>query len=591
MDDQYYIEEINYLLDEGKEFARQHPQKARMLHLDDIRSRDPNVERLIESFAFLTSRIRKRLDDDFTKIADGLFSLIWPGYLNPIPSFCLMECRPNMRDLTGPLVVPKDTQVDSEPVGNDSVKCRFRTCFASTVIPAEITGTSVEPTGSTCTVKLSFSFSDSIDPTSLRGHRARVQFLGEFSLCWQLYNLLLGKNGRLANVDHLVLTAKNQEGQTVSTWTLGPQAISPAGLTKDEALLPTTQTVLWSFGLLRDFFSFTEKFQAFDLDIFDHLADLADVGTLDLQVHINSPWPSNLRIDKSNFRLNTVPIVNLFDQDADPVRLDRTRHKYTVRGDLRHPEHYQVYSVDSVHGIEIGSGQRKIYLPLYTSRSSSNTIVDERLFYCLTKEKSSWGGLETFISFVEADDDVEFPAEEVISLSITCTNGRLPSQLIPEQINLPVSDVLDGLEPRNISHPTPFVLPDTDKDPMWRWLSHASLNFMNLGSVDQFKSMLRLHDFSNSDANLHKIEGIQAMALSSTKRLYKGALVPGIAVTLTLNEEHFSDPGEIQLFANVLSSFMTSYASINSYVQVSIKLEPSKQEIVIQPKMGENFPL
>ena len=116
MDDRYYTEEINYLLELGREFAKQHPQKARMLHLDDVRSRDPNVDRLIESFAFLTSRIRKRLDDDFPQIADGLLSLMWPGYINPVPSFSLLEFQPASGSIADVISIPKAVRIDSEPV-------------------------------------------------------------------------------------------------------------------------------------------------------------------------------------------------------------------------------------------------------------------------------------------------------------------------------------------------------------------------------------------------------------------------------------------------------------------------------------------
>lgn len=590
MDDRYYSEEINYLLQEGKEFAGRHPQKARMLHLDDIRSRDPNVERLIESFAFLTSRIRKRLDDDYSQIADGLMSLMWPGYINIIPSFCLIDLCPTLWSFHSAMTVPRGSEIDSEPTSK-GLQCRFRTCFDVSALPIELTDVQMQSSGSSSQLDLSFNFSDEVDLASLAGHKLKVQLWTEFSQAWQLYDLLLGRDGKKPITDHVRLVALGEEGKTVADWKLSPDVIRPSGLTRDESLLPMSKSSLWCFELIRDFFLFPEKFQALEVDVLDLLAGFDHLEGFQLKLRMSRPWPSNLRPSKDHFRLNTVPAVNLFAHDGNPLRLDRLLHKYTVRGDVTHPEYFQVYSVNSVESIEIGTNERKRYRPLYTTRFGGGEDEFEKIYYHLERSKSSWGGLETFISFVDPSSSVELPKEEVLSLSLTCTNGRLAGELGPGQISDPVSDFHSGLKPANLSHPTPFYVPEIEKDSLWRWLSHASLNYLSLGSPDQLRSLLGLHDFSNSKANEHKIAGIRSVEMGSTRALLGGALIPGISVHLTLDEEHFSDRGEIQLFAQVLSAFMTGYASINSYIQLTVTAEPSGHKIVVQPRIGESYQL
>ncbi len=59
----YYDAEMRYLREAGKEFAKTHPDRARMLNLDRVGDRDPYVERLYEGFAFLTGRLQQKLDD------------------------------------------------------------------------------------------------------------------------------------------------------------------------------------------------------------------------------------------------------------------------------------------------------------------------------------------------------------------------------------------------------------------------------------------------------------------------------------------------------------------------------------------------
>ncbi len=146
MSDKYYREEYNYLIEQGSEFAKRHPQKAGMLRMTDNRSRDPNVEYLMQGFAFLSSRIRKKIDDDFPEMADGLLSLVWPDYMKPVPSFCLLEFRPQLWDLQEAVTLPTGAEIDSQPL-DDGFRCRFRTCFPSHVFPAQLSGVNVEPMG------------------------------------------------------------------------------------------------------------------------------------------------------------------------------------------------------------------------------------------------------------------------------------------------------------------------------------------------------------------------------------------------------------------------------------------------------------
>lgn len=585
MDDRYYNEELTYLLEAGREFAKRHPQKARMLHLDDVRARDPNVERLLESFVFLTSRIRKHLDDDFSQIADALLSIIWPDYLNPVPSFCLLEFTSENWMPSEIVRIPQFAEVDSEP-GNENIRCRFRTCYGITVFPFEIIRAVVEPQGTTSCLTLTFSVKEGTTLSQYRQERIRVQLFGELLQCWQLYGVLLGKKGDQPIVDSINVETFDEAGNRTAHQTFGADILSPNGLSEKESILGSTSTSLWSYGLFRDFFIFPEKFQGFGLDMLDFVGNNENTSEFTVSFNLNTHWPSNLRIAPEQFRLNTVPIVNLFEHDANPIRLDYSHHRYTIRGDIKYPEFYQVYSVDRVEGLEFNSGKQKSYQPLLSSGAETNP--KETCYYSVEREPSSWGGIENFISFKDAEVTSGFPEEEIISISLTCTNGRLPTSLLPGQINNAVSDIDSNLRLRNISHPTKFTLPNTEKNSLWRWLSHASLNYVNLLSAENFRVLLQLHDFSNSDANSHRIEGITNISLRPIRGFFKGAIVPGNGVEIAVNETHFSDPGEVQALARIFSQFLSSFASINSFVEVTVIVEPSHQKIVLNRELGTN---
>ncbi len=65
----YYQDEIAYLRELGAEFAKQNPDLAPYLSTE---SRDPDVERLLEAFAFLTGRLREQIDEGLAIIAEAI---------------------------------------------------------------------------------------------------------------------------------------------------------------------------------------------------------------------------------------------------------------------------------------------------------------------------------------------------------------------------------------------------------------------------------------------------------------------------------------------------------------------------------------
>ena len=55
---EYYNRELAYLREMGAEFAERYPKVAGRLGMRGIEVADPYVERMMEGFAFLTSRVQ-----------------------------------------------------------------------------------------------------------------------------------------------------------------------------------------------------------------------------------------------------------------------------------------------------------------------------------------------------------------------------------------------------------------------------------------------------------------------------------------------------------------------------------------------------
>jgi type VI secretion system protein ImpG len=85
----YYLDELAYLRRMGREFARTYPKIAARLELAGGLSTDPHVERLIESFAFLTARLERRLDLELPEIGASLLGVLYPNLVNPVPPLAI----------------------------------------------------------------------------------------------------------------------------------------------------------------------------------------------------------------------------------------------------------------------------------------------------------------------------------------------------------------------------------------------------------------------------------------------------------------------------------------------------------------------
>ena len=144
--------ELAFLRNHAGEFAQRYPKIAGQLLLTGDAGEDPHVERLIQSFALLSARIHKRLDDDFPLVTESLLEVLYPHYLRPFPS-CSIACfgvagesKEGLRQAR----FKRGTSLETRPVRG--VSCTFRTAYDVDVLAIRIAavdfrGAVAAPTG------------------------------------------------------------------------------------------------------------------------------------------------------------------------------------------------------------------------------------------------------------------------------------------------------------------------------------------------------------------------------------------------------------------------------------------------------------
>lgn len=581
----HYNRELLNIRRAAAAFAAENPRIAGRLRLSEDAVEDPHVDRLIEAFAFLTARVRQKLDDDFSELTDAMLTILYPHYTRPLPAMAILQMSlPPEGDQAIP--VARHTLLDTEPV--DGERCRFRTAFDTVLQPIAITGATLAgrpihapetSPGADAAACLRLTLETTVPEGEffeVAPDTLRFFLRGQPQLIYPLYELLLNDVAGAA----FAVGANDPEPAVIAG-----HVFSPVGFEHDETLLPCPATSHRGFLTLTEYFAFPEKFLFVDLKL-PPGEQLRDKGpTLDVFIYLNRPHPALERaLTASAFAINCTPVVNLFAQAAEPISVNHTTSEYPVIPDRRRPGALGVYLIDRVTASD-SYGNEKPLQPIYSSAHGiqARDNEDEAVWWLAQRRPGEVDGEadgQVTLSLVDPEFTPSVPADTVLSVETLCFNRNLPERLPfggghPE---LRLVDPLPGVVTmRLLTAPTSAIQPDYSQSGRWRLISQLSLNHLSLisdGGLDTLKEMLLLNNIRDSAETRLPIDGI--VGLSSrpgTARLRVAGhdtFCRGIDVTLTFDETYFSGSG-IYLAASVLERFLGMYAGVNSFTRLTAK--------------------
>ncbi len=560
----YYKDELSFLREMGKEFAQAHPEAAHFLAGSES---DPDVERLLEGFAFLTGRIRQKLDDEFPELTHSLMNLLFPHYLRPIPPISLIEFLPIKGMVKKSSRVLKGAEVASVSV--DGTSCRFRTCFDVDLHPLHIESVVLQtPVGGQPELKLrlvmepGFSLSQSgIDRLRffLAGEAGETLYAG---LCRQVEKVRIKPTGRGSQADEVLLD---------------PSCVRPVGFERKEALLPFPRTSFDGYRLLQEYFSFPEKFLFVDLVGLDSPRLRDGTECLEIGFVFSRAFDGSIKVSPDEVRLYCTPVVNLTKMESEPIRIDHERTEYRIRPAAANSQHLEVYSVDGATGWLQGTSEKRKYSPFHSFKHGHAASSRDEVFYDVRLRNAvASEGTDVYVSFVNTEQVTAIPPTEIVVFDLTCTNRVLADKLRVGDIQLATDTSPEFARFRNITRIARGIRPPLEGDLHWRLLSHLALNYTSLSSVPAFRGILELYNFQSLEnqqagrTNQLHLEGIVDIESVSEDLLYKGVPVRGITTKLGLKESHFSGEGDMFLFASILNEFLALYVSLNSFSRLIV---------------------
>jgi type VI secretion system protein ImpG len=597
---EYYNRELQFIREMGAEFAQNYPRIAARLGVDGIDCEDPYIERLLEGFAFLAARVQLKIDARHPEFTQHLLEMVYPDFLNPVPSCAMVEFVPELKDpaLEAGLTIPRGSSLRTVLAKGERTACEFRTAQDVTLWPLTVTevkyltgagalssqGIAVDAR-TRAAIKLRFKVSPGLKLDALPLKFLRLFIKAPADLAYKVHEQVIA--------DCLGFYVRSMEpGATVHF--RSSRSILQPGLEDDEALLPVTRTGFHGYRLLQEYFAFAERFLCFTLDDLGGLCAGFSGDEFEVYLALNRVQNSlENTLDRSHFRLFATPAVNLFPREMDRMHLTPYETEHHLVADRNRPMDFEIFSIQSASILMASSDQLMELLPFYAA-SHRTAQDDERAYYTVQRRqrlysnrqvqggaRTSYIGTECFLSITDSQQRMWSGELQQVDIQALCTNRDLPLQI---SMGKGQTDfILDGaaaLEAiRCISGPTYPRPSPAFGDTAWRLISHLSLNYLSLldtnpaTGAEALREMLTLYADVNDNSVRRQIDGVRHIGHRPIVRRMPiaGPITygRGLQVDLVLDDAAFEGTG-ILVLASVLERFFARYVSLNSYTQLRL---------------------
>jgi type VI secretion system protein ImpG len=572
----YYFDELSYLRDAGRGFAREHHKVAKRLDMPHGETADPHVERLIESFAFLTARLQRQMRAEFPDITSALLGVLYPQLVQPLPPMAIacFDVGATIKGLTDGFPIRRKTPLFAQDAAG--LTCRFYTCYDTTLWPVTVVDAVFEPAdyhriasgGAVLRIQLQAREDLLRKPDFLTSLRFFLD--GPPELTGALYDILF------ATTTDLLLVDKSSPIPI----SLGAGALKSVGFAPEEEVLPYPPNAQPGYRLLQEYFNFQQKFLFFDVEglskrrCASETADASDtLNLLFVLSELPDPEPA---IFANNFRLGCTPIINLFQKTSEPIRLDNLQLEYRLVADIRRESTTEIHSISSVSGSTNPAAPLQRYEPFYSFRHSISGTGPQAFWLArrVRADRADLRGTDMYLSFVDLSFNPAIPADRTVFAHTLCTNRWLASQL-PDRAELNIEDATPVLRIACVTKPSVPIYPPLGGPSLWRLVSSLSLNSASLTEdgrgLEALQEILRLYAFNEHAFVQQEIGGICEMHTRKVLRRFGPdawrGFRRGTEITFIFDTMRYKGSSAL-LMGSVLRHFLGLYSSVNTFTEV-----------------------
>lgn len=524
-----YVAELEALRVHGRDLARAYPDIAGRLDIGPRRSRDGQVERVVESSAFLAARLRLMIESSATELPLAVLTMLAPWLVEPIPAMAILE-------LTGGAETQKidrGTRFDYMLAGQALV-C-FSTTMDLTAAPVHLRLRRLEP---------SAGAQDGI------GVKIQGEPPSTLTLC-------LGDDEMNAAV---LVDAISEDLTGIEMIPPGggqPRIISKShiemcGFSSTEAALPVRSAANKAARIVTEFMAFPEKFR------FMKLTGIPLESGTELLFRFKRQLPSlPPRLPQSLITVNKVPAVNLWQSSATPFDIDGRQLEFPVRVDALRYRTVECHSVESVSLYHEGNSKPVTIDPIVSFGNIRGTEVR----WGVRRGASRVGG-EVLLYFQGLDYRTLGYQRYLAAPKVLASNRDVAQRAVVGTLLQSVDSGTGAWKIALSSPPTAYQYSISNSLAMETLTSyiHSSMNgFTGSSKGNLLRNYLKRFPCS-TQANW--INGIQSVALRSIAGIRNGKPQTGLALILAFNSERYKTTSKATV-KRVLGELFNSQRAVN----------------------------
>ena len=582
----YYEKQLQEFGQQSRAFADKYPKIAQRLSLNQEQIDDPHIERLIQAFSLIAARIDKKLADSYDIFTRSLFEVMFPQYLRHFPACSVVSFEDvnKQRQLTDVHIIPKGTTLKSRSF--KGVQCEFNTSSEVKLLPLQLESLSFQTNPSAhihlnqnATLSLKF---DLLNPAHqwLKDEKLPIYLDAISNFPLQVLDHIFHQDTSFSlRLNQKVIEIKN------------PFEVS--GFEESESLLPVDEHTHHAYRLLIEYFCFPEKFSYLNLNLAFLRFLKESQQSFEIQIHLklNLNDQAIIRnyseLNIANFKLFTSPVVNLFEKQAEPQKINHKNLEYPLITDAHHPEFFKVYSILGMNLIREKSNQDQVVYPILPFFAMSHYHgEDVQFFYSLNPTILKNQFVETGYSIISKHLEPHSIKSDFVSCKLLCSNRDLPHEALGQTNNvLNLNDSTVARRALVLKRPTePFQF-EQNKNEQWRIISHLSLNtsaLMKGDTVSHLKELLELYNLPKSKENHLIIDAIKSIDFEITHKMVEAKPFPmfvrGVKVLMYIDAQVFHGHS-LYIFSELISHIFNLKVQMNSFVDVFVKDMSSKQEL------------
>ena len=588
-----YEEELRFVREMGVEFAQSHPKIAGRLALGADEVPDPYVERLLEGFAFLTARVRLRMEAQYPEFTQSLLQLLYPNLVAPTPSAAVFEVTPDYRDsaLAEGFTLPRGTSLIGRAQGRDT-PCEFATTRALSIHPLKLDEIEYTENGAALLKWIPEAARRGEPPVA--GLRLRFRTAIDAPIAsLGLETLSLFAAGQDSRPDTLLETLVMRRAGFAVRAGLDPNfrharslSLRHSGFGDDEAMLPETAQTFSGHRLLQEAFILPEKFRFLELEGLGDALEGVDSRQFDIAIGLTAPLPDfEEAVPQDILRLHCVPVVNLFERRADRIAVSTTRNEHIVIVDRTQPDAFEVFSLSRCTGVARGKKDRLEFAPLFQPTTGVNTVSPYGYFHARRAPRvvssdsvnREYLGTETYVRLSGSDGGPPPLDVDQLLVHTLCTNRGLPTRLSRKsRYSLQTRAPVKSMKP--IVGPTPPQLPLAHGSSAWDLVNALSLNHLSFSESAEVNAawlqrLLSLYLDHASRSKKQLASAFEGLSLRIINRRLPGegpvSFGRGLELTLQADQDRARGMGVFTL-ASVLERFFARAATLNGFTQTGL---------------------